>query len=746
MQTSILQKIKYLVRPLHIGASLVLLSLCSLFLTDLLGFRDDGRASVSESRKMLAESTAMQLSTLASIEDEGAIDYVVATLVTRSTDIQAVSLVLANGVEQAQYGEESLVQRLASISTLSRISVPIFKDREVWGELRLVFAPVGSLMKSMLGVLFFVGSSLLGYTLLLNKAFIQLDPNRAVPSRVDTAFNLFAAGVIILDDQLRVIMANQAACDMGSCERDFLLGTSLADWPWQANSDWEEPWAATLNSGITISDQPVRLVQSADVTRLIMVSCAPVGDETQGARGVMVTLDDVSSIERKNNELGATLKELRASQVVISAKNKELERLATTDALTGISNRRVLMESLVREFERAKADQTQLACIMTDIDHFKNVNDTYGHGVGDDVIRAVAETLSAACSDQQVVGRYGGEEFVLILPGLDAEQAAELGEQVRAAIVLLAASSQLAVTTLSSSFGVADMSSGALDANSLVDLADQALYVAKQGGRNRVCIYDETQSAANADATPHVIEPVLIDSPEGRLEQLDTLLKLRDWEIQTLHEYDDLMGTPMRTLFLHTLQAELVRATHATEHVGVLSFELRNIDQLVLRFGYIATDRLLVAVVDRLQQGLRKTDLITNISAEHNLSRITSNEFGILLSEIKEVSEVMVIVSRLKLLILQPFVLADEKVDVGVNIGISLSLQGAGTASDLLLQANEARIRASAKADNVSHAFSIAEYDDKPLDYNALDADLHAPSQVDTDHRVPDEVNSRLNR
>ncbi len=728
MQTSTLQKLKYFVRPLHIGASLVLLSLCSLFLTDLLGLRDDGRVSVSESRKMLAESTAMQLSTLVGIDDEGAIDFVVAALVRRSTDIQTASLVRTNGVVQAKYGEESLLPNFASISTSSEISVPIFEDRKLWGELQLEFAPIQSAIKSALGVLFFAVSSLLAFTLLLNKAFIQLDPNRTVPSRVDTAFNLFAAGVIILDDQLRVIMANQAACDMGSCERESLLGTSLADWPWQVDANWEEPWVTTLDSGLTVSDQPARLVQSADVTRLIMVSCAPVGDEAQGARGVMVTLDDVSSIERKNNELGATLKELRASQVVINAKNKELERLATTDALTGISNRRVLMEKLAREFERAQNKQTQLSCIMTDIDHFKRVNDTYGHGVGDDVIRAVANTLDAACSEHQVVGRYGGEEFVLILPGVGAEQAAELGENLREAIVLLAAGDQLAVPKLSSSFGVADMTSDASDATALVDLADQALYAAKQGGRNRVCIYDEQWVSAEAGAAEHQIDPVRVDTPEQRLEELETLLKLRDWEIQTLHEYDDLTGVPMRALFLQSLEAELARATHAAEHVGVLLFELRDIDRLVVRFGYSATNALLVAVVERLQQGLRKTDLITNFGPEHSLSRITSNEFGILLSEIKDVEGVMIVVTRLKRLISQPFLLGDDKVDVGVNIGISVSPLGAGSAPELLSDANDARIRASAKPDTVSYEFSTATLNDQSHNDIGLDSDLHDAS------------------
>lgn len=719
-------KLHHLLRPLHIGACLVLLSLCALFLTDLLGFRDDGKVSVSESRKMLAESTAMHLSALASIEDEGAINYAVSALVSRSADIQAASLIRDSGVVLAQYGDENLLQSFAPVSTLSHISVPILNNRYPWGELRLVFAPMRSLLREILGIVFFMISSLLAFTLLLNKAFIQLDPNRAVPSRVDTAFNLFASGVVILDDQLRVIMANQAACDMGSCSRESLLGSSLGAWNWQSDSDWQEPWTTTLHTGLIVSDQPLRLEQSDGSTRLMMVSCALVGDESDGgARGVIVTLDDVSSIERKNTELAATLQELRSTQEQISAKNKELERLATTDALTGISNRRVLMETLAQAFESAQKDQTALSCIMTDIDHFKRVNDTYGHGVGDDVIRAVADVLAAACDEYQMVGRYGGEEFVVVLPGMDAKAAAELAEHARAAIVSLASGDRLAVPTLSSSFGVSDMSSGASDADALVDLADQALYEAKQGGRNKVCIYDINNSAHHGADEPSPSKPVPIDLPEVRLIEMETLLKQRDREIETLREYDALTGVPMRTLFLQRVEAELLRAERSSNHVGVLSFELRDLDRMVSTFGHLAADALVVSFVDRLQLGLRSTNLVTQISAEHSLSRITSNEFGVLLSELSNAAGAMIVVTRLKRLLSQPFLVGDQKVYAGVNIGVALSEQGDQSSSELFSQASDARVDASTKPNKVSHAFATTTLDDQSHDYIRLESDLH---------------------
>jgi diguanylate cyclase (GGDEF)-like protein len=738
---ALLQKFRHFVRPLHIGACLVLLSLCVLFVGDLLGFRDDGQASVSEARKTIAESTAMHLSTLANIEDEGAIDFAVSALVTRNVDIQAASLILTGGAVLARYGDESLLQSFAPITTLSHLSVPILNDKHHWGELRLVFAPMRNLPREILGLVFFAFGSLIAFTFLLNKAFIQLDPNRAVPSRVDTAFNLFASGVVILDDQLRVIMANQAACDMGSCSRETLLGSSLEGWNWQTEKDWQNPWATTFHTGQLVSDQPLRLKRPDGGTRLIMASCALVGNESEGARGVIVTLDDVSSIERKNSELAATLQELRSSQKLISAKNKELQRLATTDALTGISNRRVLMETLELEFARAQKNNLSLSCIMTDIDHFKSVNDTYGHGVGDDVIRAVSDTMAAACGENETLGRYGGEEFVVILPGLDAPAAAELAERVRAAIVSLALGDRLAVPKLSSSFGVADMSSGASNGDLLVDLADQALYQAKQGGRNRVCVYDKSKAstdtaahtvagaaadtAAETAAEPPKSQPVPIDSSDVRLSELQTLLTQRDREIEVLREFDTLTGIPMRTLFLQRVESELLRAKRHGSPVGVLSFELRDLSRLVSTLGHSAADALVVSVVDRLQQGLRTSDLVSEISAEHSLSRITSNEFGVLLSEIADAAGTMIVVTRLKRLLSQPFLVGEQKVYVGANIGIALSLVENMAASDLFSQASDARVQASTQPEKMSHAFATTTLNDQSHDYIRLESDLH---------------------
>lgn len=165
----------------------------------------------------------------------------------------------------------------------------------------------------------------------------------------------------------------------------------------------------------------------------------------------------------------------------------EHQKLAQLDALTGVPNRRALMESLDRVLAQAVREQRPLALMMVDIDHFKRVNDSYGHLAGDAVLAAVASCLKGGLRAQDALGRYGGEEFLIVLPATDAPGAARLAEHLRQAIekmVVLWAGQQIRVTI---SLGVhARAPAGRVQASTLIDTADQAMYAAKRAGRNRV--------------------------------------------------------------------------------------------------------------------------------------------------------------------------------------------------------------------------------------------------------------------
>ena len=171
-------------------------------------------------------------------------------------------------------------------------------------------------------------------------------------------------------------------------------------------------------------------------------------------------------------------------------------RLAAQDALTGVANRRALMLALERELALAARQRTPLALLMLDIDHFKKVNDQYGHLAGDHVLRHVVGVLAQRQRAQDLLGRYGGEEFMLLLPGTDVAGAQQLAQQLRQAVQAAPADwvgQQIAVTV---SVGIAAVGAGqSRNWETLLQAADQALYRAKDNGRNRVELAELTELA-----------------------------------------------------------------------------------------------------------------------------------------------------------------------------------------------------------------------------------------------------------
>ena len=182
------------------------------------------------------------------------------------------------------------------------------------------------------------------------------------------------------------------------------------------------------------------------------------------------------------------LDELRDSRAEIEVQNRELQILATRDALTGCLNRRTFFESFERLWTAATRHDTPLACMMLDIDFFKSINDNYGHSTGDEVLRRVAQSIQDACREEDLLCRYGGEEFCMLTPQLDIESCAQAADRIRQLVQSLKFSvPELKVTI---SLGVSSVVFGAQDPQEMLDQADKSLYVAKRNGRNQVCRWD----------------------------------------------------------------------------------------------------------------------------------------------------------------------------------------------------------------------------------------------------------------
>ncbi|MDD4891373.1 MAG: diguanylate cyclase [Phycisphaerae bacterium] len=180
--------------------------------------------------------------------------------------------------------------------------------------------------------------------------------------------------------------------------------------------------------------------------------------------------------------------ELRA-RVNAALRTKHMQDLlieyAKIDPLTGLANRRALMERLAQEWARIQRHGGQLSFIMGDVDHFKRVNDTHGHLAGDRVLREIAAAIASQCREIDLPTRYGGEEFAILVPDENAEGAGRLAERCRQAVEAIRVTVGSETSRPTASFGVAD-AAAAGSAEAMIQQADEALYRAKSAGRNRV--------------------------------------------------------------------------------------------------------------------------------------------------------------------------------------------------------------------------------------------------------------------
>ncbi len=216
--------------------------------------------------------------------------------------------------------------------------------------------------------------------------------------------------------------------------------------------------------------------------------CLPIsaGGETLGLlhlEGLAIPLD-----ERAQTMLPLLVE--RAGFAIYSMRlQQSLEFKSTRDALTELFNRHYMDEALQIEIDRAQRTQDDLSLVMFDLDYFKRLNDTHGHEIGDRALRMFARILRSSLRTGDMACRYGGEEFVLILPATDLDRATEIAERIRGVLAASTAEPDIdpAFANMTTSAGVASLSPSCTSAKDLVHQADQALYQAKEAGRNRVC-------------------------------------------------------------------------------------------------------------------------------------------------------------------------------------------------------------------------------------------------------------------
>ncbi len=275
------------------------------------------------------------------------------------------------------------------------------------------------------------------------------------------------------------------------------------DEAWQALQAEHAPQLAILDwmmpgrDGVAVC-RDVRKLNAEPYTYLILLTA-------QSQEGAIVTgmdagADDFIAKPFKPNELKVRLRAGRRiieSQSELIAAREALRALATHDPLTGLWNHEEILRILGLALVRAEREGQAVGVIMADIDHFKRINDTYGHLAGDAALRAAATTMLSLLRPYDAIGRYGGDEFLVVLPGCDSEHASGLAERLRAGIGSHPVDTSEGMIEVSLSLGVAVSGrETGTEAKGLVRAADRAVYRAKEQGRSRV------EAAVERDAHP----------------------------------------------------------------------------------------------------------------------------------------------------------------------------------------------------------------------------------------------------
>jgi diguanylate cyclase (GGDEF)-like protein len=205
---------------------------------------------------------------------------------------------------------------------------------------------------------------------------------------------------------------------------------------------------------------------------------------------------------RLQRELQSMLSELRVKNIQLEESLERLEHMAATDPVTGLANRRRFSDLLNRHYGEAVRYGFDLTCCMSDLDHYKEFNDTFGHQVGDEILVSTAEIICTSLRESDTAARYGGDEFVLLLPHTAVDRALAVGQRIREELAAVGRKYGQIGNMLTLSMGVASLSANRpTSADELVSMADRALYAAKDNGKDQIVVYNEAPVTPAAAST-----------------------------------------------------------------------------------------------------------------------------------------------------------------------------------------------------------------------------------------------------
>jgi len=491
----------------RLSLGLAALSLSLLMIGDFLfGLSTNDALVVQHLRKRLTETVATQSIVLIEQDDQVTLGKTLNRVLVANPDMRSLAVRRRDGSLLIERGDHNAHWELRdnARSSLDQVSVPIYANQAQWGQLEISFIPTAKpglldlarQPMAMMIVLIGLGGFLIYYAY-LRRAMHYLDPSAAVPERVHKAFDTLADALLVLDTDGRILLANAAFQRMNGRHKKVAIGMSIAEIPWLKNAaigmgPLGAPWERALREQVAVTDVHMRAIDDDADPIDLSVSCSLVRDDNGTLRGCLVSLTDQSELARSNEQLRNAIAEIGQSRARIKAQNEKLQHLASRDPLTGCFNRRAFFEQVSPKFSSALRNNGNLCCIMTDIDHFKNFNDLYGHAVGDQVIRTVATNIERQLRQEDLLCRYGGEEFCIILFDVTTDTAFAIAERIRYSLESHGNSAvrSAEVHQITSSFGIASIADGAGTVEHLIEQADSALYASKANGRNRTTIWE----------------------------------------------------------------------------------------------------------------------------------------------------------------------------------------------------------------------------------------------------------------